>query len=192
MLSLSRASRPIGHAARQVNGVGVGARAAPLAQRRTSVVARADRVGKPELVDGVAAAAGLTKKDAALAVEAVLEEIASALGRGAEVALVGFGTFKVGERAAREGRNPRTGESIPIAASKSAKFAAGKGLKDRVNGTTAAPKAAAAAAAAAAPAAAAAAVGRKTAARAPTASAGPSAAAGRKTTARRSTTAKSQ
>jgi DNA-binding protein HU-beta len=159
-------------------------------RRRTAVVARADRVGKPELVEGVATAAGLTKKDAALAVDAVLDGIAGALARGAEVSLVGFGTWKVGERAAREGRNPRTGESIPIAASKSAKFSAGKGLKDRVNGATAAkaaapnaaPKAPAAAGAAAAPAPSA---GRKTAARAPTASA---AAVGRKTTARRSTT----
>jgi DNA-binding protein HU-beta len=159
-----------------------------LTAARAAGDAASDRVTKADLADAVAAALpSLTKKDAALAVDAVFEAIASALARGGEASVAGFGAFKVGERAAREGRNPRTGEAIPIAASKAAKFSAGKALKDKMNGGAGggADGAGAGAGAAKTAAAAAPAAGRKTAARAPTASA-----AGRKTAARRSTKSK--
>jgi DNA-binding protein HU-beta len=90
-------------------------------------------VNKNELVDAVASAANLKKSDATKAVDAVFDSIASSLKKGDEVRLVGFGTFTVSKRAASEGRNPRTGEKIKIAASKQPKFKAGKGLKDSVN-----------------------------------------------------------
>jgi DNA-binding protein HU-beta len=90
-------------------------------------------VNKNELVAAVAESADLTKADAASAVDAVLDSITSALKSGGEVRLVGFGTFSVASRAASEGRNPRTGEKIKIAASKQPKFKAGKGLKDALN-----------------------------------------------------------
>jgi DNA-binding protein HU-beta len=90
-------------------------------------------VNKNELVDAVATAADLKKSEATLAVDAVFEAITGALKKGEEVRLVGFGTFAVSQRAASEGRNPRTGEAIKIAASKQPKFKAGKGLKDAVN-----------------------------------------------------------
>jgi DNA-binding protein HU-beta len=90
-------------------------------------------VNKNELVDAVAAAADLKKSEATLAVDAVFDAISGALKKGEEVRLVGFGTFAVSARAASEGRNPRTGEKIKIAASKQPKFKAGKGLKDAVN-----------------------------------------------------------
>ena len=89
-------------------------------------------MNKNELVDAVAAAADLRKSEASKAVDAVFDAIASSLKKGDEVRLVGFGTFTVSERAASEGRNPRTGEKIKIAASKQPKFKAGKGLKDAV------------------------------------------------------------
>ncbi len=89
-------------------------------------------MNKNELVDAVAAATGLKKQDATNAVDAVFDCIAGALKKGLEVRLVGFGTFNVTKRAASEGRNPRTGEKIQIAASKLPKFRAGKGLKDAV------------------------------------------------------------
>jgi DNA-binding protein HU-beta len=89
-------------------------------------------VNKNELIDAVAAATGLTKADAEKAIEAVFDSIAGALKKGLEVRLVGFGTFAVSNRKATEGRNPRTGEKIMIAASKLPKFRAGKGLKDAV------------------------------------------------------------
>lgn len=76
---------------------------------------------------------GLTKADAEKAVGATLEAITGALTSGDEVRLVGFGSFSVSERAASEGRNPRTGEKIQIAASKAPKFSAGKGLKEALN-----------------------------------------------------------
>jgi DNA-binding protein HU-beta len=81
----------------------------------------------------VAQDAKLTKGDASEAVEATLDNIIRALRQGDEVRLVGFGTFSVTNRAASEGRNPRTGEKIQIAASKNPKFKAGKALKDAVN-----------------------------------------------------------
>ena len=90
-------------------------------------------MNKNELVSAVAKQAELSKKDAGLAVEAVFEAIASALEKGDKVQLIGFGTFDVSERAAREGQNPRNGEAMKIAASKAPRFKAGKALKDRVN-----------------------------------------------------------
>lgn len=77
---------------------------------------------------------GLTKKDAGIAVDAVLTAISDALAKGDAVQLIGFGTFAVKERAAREGHNPRTGEVVKIKASKAPVFKPGKALKDRVNG----------------------------------------------------------
>ncbi len=91
-------------------------------------------MNKNELVAAVAQAADTSKADAAKAVDGVFDAIASALESGDEVQLVGFGSFKVADRAARQGRNPRTGETIQIAASKQPKFKAGKALKDAVNG----------------------------------------------------------
>jgi DNA-binding protein HU-beta len=87
---------------------------------------------KSEFVDQVADRAGLSKKDAADAVEAVLETIEDALKRGSDVTFSGFGKFSVSERGAREGRNPATGEKIQIAASKVPKFTAGAGLKKAI------------------------------------------------------------
>ena len=88
---------------------------------------------KIELVAAMAEKAGLTKKDAEAALKAFTDVVADELKKGEKVALVGFGTFEVSERAAREGRNPQTGETIQIAASKAPKFKAGKALKDAVN-----------------------------------------------------------
>ena len=90
-------------------------------------------MNKNDLVATVAETAGLSKGDATKAVDAVFDSIAASLKQGDEVRLVGFGTFTVSTRAASEGRNPRTGEKIQIAASKQPKFKAGKGLKDAVN-----------------------------------------------------------
>ncbi|MCA1908817.1 HU family DNA-binding protein [Magnetospirillum sp. 64-120] len=89
-------------------------------------------MNKNDLVTAVATSAGLSKADAAKAVDGVFDAISGALAGGDEVRLVGFGTFSVSERAASEGRNPRTGETIKIPASKQPKFKAGKGLKDAV------------------------------------------------------------
>jgi DNA-binding protein HU-beta len=90
-------------------------------------------VNKADLIDMVASKADLSKTDAASAVEAVIDGITSTLKQGDSVTLVGFGTFSVSERAARTGRNPRTGDVITIPASKSPKFKAGKALKDALN-----------------------------------------------------------
>jgi DNA-binding protein HU-beta len=90
-------------------------------------------MNKAELVDAVAGAANLSKADAGRAVDAVVESITKALKRGEQVSVVGFGTFAVKHRASRSGRNPRTGETISIAASNVPGFKAGKGLKDAVN-----------------------------------------------------------
>ena len=90
-------------------------------------------MNKTDLVEVVALKTGMTKKDAEAAVKAVNEAIAEALAAGDKVQLVGFGTFEVKERAARSGRNPKTGETIQIAASKHPAFTAGKALKDAVN-----------------------------------------------------------
>lgn len=90
-------------------------------------------MNKNDLVAAVADASGLSKTDAAKAVDATFDAVTEALKGGDEVRLVGFGTFSVSERAASTGRNPRTGETIQIPASKQPKFKAGKGLKDAVN-----------------------------------------------------------
>ncbi len=89
-------------------------------------------MNKTELINSVAEAAGLTKKDATKAVESVFETIQSTLANGEKVQLIGFGNFEVRERAARKGRNPQSGEEIDIAASKVPAFKAGKALKDAV------------------------------------------------------------
>ena len=90
-------------------------------------------MNKSELIAAVAKEADLTKKDAEAAVNAVTNIITDALKAGDKVQLVGFGTFETRERAARTGKNPRTGEAIEIAASKVPAFKAGKALKDTVN-----------------------------------------------------------
>lgn len=90
-------------------------------------------MNKSELVDAIASSADISKAAAARALEAVTESIITALKAGDSVALVGFGTFAVKERAARTGRNPQTGASIEIAASKTPAFKPGKALKDAVN-----------------------------------------------------------
>lgn len=90
-------------------------------------------MNKNDLISSVAADTGLSKADATKAVDAVFDNIEKSLKRGSEVRLVGFGTFSVTDRKASTGRNPRTGETIQIAASKQPKFKAGKGLKDAVN-----------------------------------------------------------
>ncbi|WP_029008449.1 HU family DNA-binding protein [Azospirillum halopraeferens] len=90
-------------------------------------------MNKNDLVAQVADVAGLSKTDATKAIDAVFDSIADAMKKGDEVRLVGFGTFAVAERAASEGRNPRTGEKITIPASKQPKFKPGKNLKDALN-----------------------------------------------------------
>ena len=90
-------------------------------------------MNKNDLVANVAEASGLSKADAAKAVESTFEAVTSELSGGGEVRLVGFGTFSVAQRRASTGRNPRTGEAIQIPASKQPKFKAGKALKDAVN-----------------------------------------------------------
>lgn len=90
-------------------------------------------MNKSELIDAVADAAELTKADAGRALDAVLDVIKKSLKKGNSVTLVGFGTFEVRKRGARTGRNPQTGETIKIKASKVPAFKAGKALKDAVN-----------------------------------------------------------
>ena len=90
-------------------------------------------MNKGELIEAVASSANLSRADATKAVDAVLDSITGTLAKGSAVSLVGFGTFSVKSRAARMGRNPRTGESIQIPASNVPGFKAGKALKDAVN-----------------------------------------------------------
>ena len=90
-------------------------------------------MNKTELINAVAAKAEISKKDAEKALAAVLGSIEDALKAGDKVQLIGFGTFEVRERGARTGRNPKTGATITIAASKAPAFVAGKGLKDSIN-----------------------------------------------------------
>jgi DNA-binding protein HU-beta len=90
-------------------------------------------MNKGELIEAVAAAADLTKADATKAVEAFLDTVTRTLRQGDQVAIVGFGNFSVKSRAARLGRNPKTGATIQIPASRVPGFKAGKGLKDAVN-----------------------------------------------------------
>jgi DNA-binding protein HU-beta len=87
---------------------------------------------KAEFVDKVAAKSGLSKKDAGTAVDAVISSIEDSLKSGDEVSFTGFGKFHVANRGAREGRNPRTGETMTIAASRVPRFTAGSGLKKAV------------------------------------------------------------
>lgn len=90
-------------------------------------------MNKSELIDAVAAGADISKAAAGRALDAMIEAVTGALKNGEQVNLVGFGTFVVRERAARSGRNPRTGETIDIKAAKNPSFKAGKALKDAVN-----------------------------------------------------------
>jgi len=90
-------------------------------------------MNKMELVAAMADNAGISKKDAEKALKAFTDVVAAELKDGNKVQLVGFGTFEVSERAAREGRNPQTGKTMKIAASKAPKFKAGKALKDLIN-----------------------------------------------------------
>ena len=90
-------------------------------------------MNKSELIDAVAGAADLNKADASRAVDGVVAAVTQALKAGDQVTIVGFGTFLVRQREARSGRNPRTGETIQIKASKVPAFKAGKALKDAVN-----------------------------------------------------------
>ena len=90
-------------------------------------------MNKTELIAVVAEKAELSKKDAEKAIKAFTDAVSEELVKGGKIQLVGFGTFEVAERAAREGRNPQTGETMKIEASKSPKFKAGKALKDMVN-----------------------------------------------------------
>ena len=89
-------------------------------------------MNKAELIQAVAAKSGLSKKDAEVALAAVVDSVTDALKAGDKVSLVGFGTFAVKARAARTGKNPQTGEEIQIAACKVPTFAAGKALKDAI------------------------------------------------------------
>jgi len=90
-------------------------------------------MNKTELIDAMADAADISKAAAGRAFDGAVAAITEALAKGDQVSLIGFGTFVVRERAARQGRNPATGETIQIAASKSPAFKAGKALKDAVN-----------------------------------------------------------
>lgn len=90
-------------------------------------------MNKTELVAAMADAAGLSKKDAEKALKAFTDVVAEELKKDGKVQLVGFGTFEVSKRAAREGRNPQTGKTMSILASKAPKFKAGKALKDSIN-----------------------------------------------------------
>ena len=90
-------------------------------------------MNKTELVAAIAEKAELSKKDSEKALTAFVEVVTEELQKGEKVQLVGFGTFEVSQRAARDGRNPQTGEVMPIAASKAPKFKAGKALKDLIN-----------------------------------------------------------
>ena len=90
-------------------------------------------MNKTELVAAMAEQTNLSKKDAEAALKAFIDVVSEELKKGEKVQLVGFGTFEVSERAAREGRNPQTGETMEINASKTPKFNAGKALKDMMN-----------------------------------------------------------
>lgn len=90
-------------------------------------------MNKTELVAAMAEQAGVSKKDAEKTLKAFTDVVTEELKKGGKVQLVGFGTFEVSERAARDGRNPQTGKVMKIAASKAPKFKAGKALKDELN-----------------------------------------------------------
>ncbi|ROR25673.1 DNA-binding protein HU-beta [Mobilisporobacter senegalensis] len=90
-------------------------------------------MNKAELVAAIAEKTELSKKDSEKALKAFIDVVTDELKKGEKIQLVGFGTFEVSQRAAREGRNPQTGKSMTIAASKAPKFKAGKALKDVIN-----------------------------------------------------------
>ena len=90
-------------------------------------------MNKTDLISAIAQTAGLTKTDATKALDAIVDTITQSLKQGDEVAILGFGSFSVSERSARQGHNPATGATITIAASKQPKFSAGKKLKDALN-----------------------------------------------------------
>ena len=90
-------------------------------------------MNKTELVAAIAETAEISKKDSEKALKAFIDVVTDQLKKGDKVQLVGFGTFEVSERAAREGRNPQTGKTMKIAACKAPKFKAGKALKDALN-----------------------------------------------------------
>jgi len=90
-------------------------------------------MNKQDLIDTVASEAGITKAAAAETIDAFLDTVTNAVVKGDPVQLIGFGSFSTGARAARAGRNPKTGETLQIAASKTVKFTAGKAFKDAVN-----------------------------------------------------------
>ena len=90
-------------------------------------------MNKSDLIDAIAKSSDISKAAAGRALDATVDSIKKALKKGDTVSLVGFGTFKVGKRAARNGRNPRTGETIKIKAARVPKFSAGKALKDALN-----------------------------------------------------------
>ena len=90
-------------------------------------------MNKTELIAAVAEKAEISKKDSEKALKAFIDVVTDELKAGGKIQLVGFGTFEVSERAAREGRNPQTGETMTIAACKAPKFKAGKALKDAIN-----------------------------------------------------------
>ena len=90
-------------------------------------------MNRQELIDAMAKQADISKKDADAALKAFIDSVSDELKKGGKVQLVGFGTFEVAERAAREGKNPQTGKKMKIAACKAPKFKAGKALKDLVN-----------------------------------------------------------
>ncbi len=90
-------------------------------------------MNKTELITAIAESAEISKKDAEKALKAFSDVVTEELKKGGKIQLVGFGTFEVSERAAREGRNPQTGKTMKIAACKAPKFKAGKALKDAVN-----------------------------------------------------------
>src|SRR5208282_872633 len=96
-----------------------------------------DRMTKTELIEGLANKLGLHKAEAEKAINIILDDITVALRQGERVNISGFGTFSVSDRRPRTGRNPKTGETIEISASRSAKFKAGKQLKDSLNEETA-------------------------------------------------------
>ena len=90
-------------------------------------------MNKTELVEAMAAETNLSKKDVEKVLKSFVDVVSNEMKKGGKVQLVGFGTFEVSERAAREGRNPQTGETMEIRASRAPKFKAGKALKDIVN-----------------------------------------------------------
>jgi DNA-binding protein HU-beta len=90
-------------------------------------------MNKSELIDAMAEQSGLSKADTERAYKAFVDTVKDALGKGDKISLIGFGTFEVRERSARTGRNPQTGQTMEIAASKNPSFKAGKALKDAVN-----------------------------------------------------------